>query len=253
MQLYGKTIKGRRPGNEDSIYYEQINECFIMMVADGVGGNFGGETASRVCVAQAGKEFKKFAAFPKPEEMKTCLERIYRQSVQVMERIAVRHERLKGLSSTLALALGIGDSFVVGNIGDSRTFLVRKGQLHQISVDHSYLQEYRDKYPDEEVPESMKRQLGHIITRSVSAVSDKMDIFPVQEICFALKEGEGLLVCSDGLLLDALGQKKEYWTELLQQPLQDLVNRMIKGSLEAGSKDNISVVYGKFNLNSEVL
>lgn len=148
------------------------------------------------------------------------------------------------MSTTLTILLGYKNHYVVGNIGDSKTCRINNSVLEQISIDHSYLQEYKTKFPKEPIPLHLKQQLGRVITRSVCARQEEIDIFPMNSEFSILKKGEAFLLCSDGLILDTLLSEPGYLDTLPGESVEEFVNQIINDAFDKGSKDNISVVYG---------
>ena len=244
--MFGKSIKGRRNSNQDRIYFEQSGDCFMMVVADGVGGNYGGEFASRIVITQCKKQFGKFIENPDPFMFKKHVNAIYLDSINVMSKISQRNKKFQNMSTTLTIVIGTKEKYIVGNIGDSRTCLLKNTNLQQISVDHSYLQEYKDKYPDEEIPETLKQQLGRVITRSVCTKEEVLDIFPMDSYFYILENNDALLLCSDGLILDELLVDENYISSLPKKSEKEFVKRIIGDAFAKGSMDNISAVYGLF-------
>jgi len=246
VELFGKSIKGRRDSNQDKIYFDKNNDCFIMAVADGIGGNFGGEIASKIVITQCKKIFHQVSDHPNVYNIKNLVRQIYDFSQKVFCKVSKRKPVLKNMGTTLTIVIGYKNQFIVGNIGDSKTFLIRNNELEQLSRDHSYLQEYKEKFPDEEILEIVKKQLGSVITKSVTCGEDQIDIFPTKSHFFKLLEGDLILLCSDGLIIDELGLDSDFFSEMKQtgKNSKEIVNILISRAYDLGSKDNISTIIG---------
>ena len=248
IEVFGKSIKGRRDSNQDKIYFSSKKDGFMLAVADGVGGNFGGETASKTAICQCKKYFNEFLKDPGEFKLKQVIKDIYMASVREITRTIHDKELLKNMGTTLTIVLGYKNKYVVGNIGDSRTYLIRDFHLNQITQDHSYLKEYQAKFPDEKIDGALKMQLGHIITRSINSKEEVIDIFPKDAMAYKLADRDLLLLCSDGLIIDDLTETRDFPESLIktEKKVDKLVNRLIELAFEKGSRDNISVVIGRW-------
>lgn len=244
LEIFGKSITGRRNSNQDSIYFDFKNEAFIMAVADGVGGNVGGDIASGLTVSVCKTEFQKFAKNPSVDLLKRTISEIYNISCFEIQKMITHDDTLKKMGTTLTIVVGFDDKYVVGNIGDSRTYLIRDEKLIQLTKDHSYIEEYRSNFPDKPLDSYIKSQLGHIITKSLSAELDKIDIFPLVEDYYKLEKKDGLLLCSDGLQPDKLKGDKDKFIEFLQESpsIEKFVEDVIEFAYNDNSRDNISTI-----------
>ena len=98
----------------------------------------------------------------------------------------------------------------------------------------------------EEIPETLKQQLGRVITRSVCSQEENIDIFPRESHFFILEKEDALLQCSDGLILDELLIERGYLGTFPEKSEEEFVKKIIDDAYKKGSKDNISAVYGFF-------
>ena len=76
-----------------------------------------------------------------------------------------------------------------------------------------------------------------------------MDIFPMDSHFFTMEKGDALLLCSDGLLLDELLIDSNYLETLHEKSGEEIVHKVIDDAFQMGSKDNISVVYGIYEVD----
>jgi protein phosphatase len=162
----------------------------LLVVADGMGGHRGGETASRLAVEAIGD------VFGRSEEalgermiaaVHTANERVYRCSSEDPE--------LAGMGTTVvALCLGAGGKAWVAHVGDSRLYLLRDGELKALTADHSVVAEmHRSGLLTAEEAEAHPRR--NELTRSVG-VAPSVEVEVAE---FAVKPGDRFLLCSDGL------------------------------------------------------
>lgn len=251
MFILGKSVRGKRDYNQDSIYHGERNGCFIMAVADGVGGSSGGDIASGIVTDVCQQLFEEFSDNPSRESLKSTVQRIAEISSSRIREETERKPEYNSMATTLTVAAGYGQDYVVGNIGDSRTYLISEGSAEQITEDHTYIKEIENKY-NEQIIESLREEMGHVITRSVSREQSPIDIFPDADECFALREGDTLLLCSDGMIPDQNRGMESVFSSAIRDSIsiEEALDRLIEWALENGSLDNISVVIGK-NANRE--
>jgi serine/threonine protein phosphatase PrpC len=142
---------------------------------------------------------------------------------------------LPRMGTTLVAALVLGRWVLVGNIGDSRAYLMNDGRLEQVSRDHSYLAEEirRGLVPPDAAETSPFR---HLITRSLGTKDEvEVDLF-----WRPWPEGSKLLLATDGL--HGCVEELEMETILASRPPEDAVTALVKAAHEAGAPDNVSVV-----------
>jgi PPM family protein phosphatase len=254
---FGETNVGKRSNNEDSLCILQINEHILLLaVADGMGGAIGGELASKIAIETLVKTFKENASNVDP----VCLKQLLRSAYQAIQEKIVNEIRndatLKGMGTTLNATLIIdGNKVIYSNLGDSRIYLLHRGNLKQLSKDHSYVQEFKDKHPSTTSPDFL-RNYSNYITRSLDGGKDIPDIYPAQEDFLLLKEGSILLICSDGLILHETDESTIIKTILIHNKLEIAVSSLIENAIQRGSTDNITVIlfeYGLHNRTSSVM
>jgi PPM family protein phosphatase len=235
VQWGSATDPGRvREINEDS--YLVAPSVFV--VADGMGGHAAGEVASAIAVG----EFRTLAEKPelRTEEITEAIARANRHIVDGGR----RHDTRKGMGTTLA-GLGIvraGGSahWAVFNVGDSRVYHYVHGELHQVSVDHSEVQELISA--GYITPEEAKTHPDrNVVTRSLGT-----DPAPVPDIwVFPPVAGERFLICSDGLPREIDDSEIE---QILRRETvaQDAASALVECAVEAGGHDNITALVVDF-------
>jgi protein phosphatase len=253
---YSYSVAGRRDSNEDEILILPLGEdAYFHGVADGMGGFKGGDVASAIVLNYA-KEFltARFARAVRPDQLKKILRELYDGADAAVHKEQKTNPQLAGMGTTLACILAKGNKYVVGNIGDSRVYQLFGGQLSQVTEDHTYVQDMVRKTgikPDAGV---LKRY-GHVVTRSIEGSKDEPDLFPAHDKWFTLKDGDGFLLCSDGLIIDKTADPESALARLFVETtsLGEAAQGMVTFALNAGSSDNISVVlatWGEFQRTS---
>ena len=154
------------------------------------------------------------------------------------------------MGTTLTAVLIKDDKYAWGNIGDSRTYLLRNKKLSQLSVDHTYVEDYRQNNGDD-IPESIIEQYSHYLTRAIDGGADEAEIYPAENSYETLQDGDVLLLCSDGMITNKVYTDTETFTEYLLNTVsgKEAAQNLISHAFENNSKDNISVVvaeYGEF-------
>src|SRR5438876_4155372 len=233
----------KREHNEDSFL---VNEDLgLYVVCDGMGGHAGGETASRLAVQTIERELLSaklrgddpFASQAPLED--TPLAGALREAVEgacaAVFRTSRANPELAGMGTTCISLLVNGTKALIGHVGDSRAYLVREGDVHQLSEDHSLVNEQvRAGLLTEE--EARHSRLKNIITRSVGFEEDVLvDVMGVET-----RAGDRFLLCSDGL--SNLMENDEIRDALLQNKLDDVPAFLIQLANERGGDDNITVL-----------
>ena len=197
------TDRGKvRPRNEDR--YVADGDLGFFAVVDGMGGHAGGELASAT-IAEAITSFIRETAGDSEKTWPVGLDArlsILANRLQVAIRSANRtlanraqsNAAMDGSGATLAAALFGGGQLAVSNVGDCRAYLLRGGQLLQLTRDHSVVAEQLAQgLIDEEA--ARNHPLRHVVTRAVSGQSGmRVDIRELP-----IKRGDRLILCSDGI------------------------------------------------------
>lgn len=224
MKFYGATDQGlTRPTNQDS-YHIDADNCWAV-VADGMGGHNGGETASTMAV-----DIIK-SVMEKGEDPK---EAILQANAQIYEK-SLGNKELLGMGTTIVLAVVQDQKATIYHVGDSRAYLVKKGKLKQITTDHSIVQQLIESGTITKEQAKFHPQ-RNLITRAVGTERE-VDI-DKNEASFG--EKDALLLCSDGL--SSYVDKEEIEKILKASPVDEAVANLIKAANDKGGKDNITVV-----------
>ncbi|MCX7885921.1 MAG: protein phosphatase 2C domain-containing protein [Verrucomicrobiae bacterium] len=194
LSCSGLSVAGRPAPNQDCVgfWQEETGEGgAVAVVADGVGGLWAGELASRLAVETA---LKAFGESPWDMPLRQRLLELFRAANDAVYRKGLEPGSPGPMATTLAAAVFGGREMAVGNVGDSRVYLVHRGLITQLSVDHSVvgLQRRFGHITETQLRSSPHRNL---ITRGVGvapSVEVDMDQVPV----FA---GDRVVLCSDGL------------------------------------------------------
>lgn len=237
MQTYGKTDTGRvRPTNQDAYACGRLaDDVVFAVVCDGMGGAKGGNVASTLAVKIITERLA--AAYREnmtPQSVRYVLEcAVAAANVEVFD-TAAKDENLRGMGTTVVVAVVMGNTAVLAHVGDSRAYLVTEAGLEQVTRDHSLVQEMVESGRLTE-SEAKTHPRKHFITRALG-VEDTVECdLDEREI----PERGALLICTDGLT--NMVETDEIRKILLSFPPQTAAERLIHAANMAGGSDNITV------------
>ena len=241
---WGATDVGmKRDHNEDS--YLLAPDLNLFVVADGMGGHAGGEMASGISVRSVEKHVRAHKEIVDPnlehdgaiekspvakllsDAVRDACKHVFEKSQEVRE--------LQGMGTTTTSILFHDKHAFVAHVGDSRAYLMRDGRIHQLSEDHSLVNE---QLKAGLITEAQARQsrFKNIITRSVGFDSD----VDVDMIAVEVKAGDAYLICSDGLA--NLVTDPEVNDVVADNFLHRVPEALIEMANSRGGDDNITVV-----------
>jgi protein phosphatase len=261
VNVFGRTDVGRtREHNEDSFVVADLNTNIaslqpavrahksgprgtLFMVADGMGGAAAGEIASQMATDIVLRELRDNwlpAERPSPELFARCLKRATQSANQQIHSYATSHQEYRGMGTTATIAGFLDGVLYLSQIGDSRGYLIRDGEVRQITKDQSLMQKLIEagELTEEEAAQSERR---NIILQALGPEAQiKVDL-TYQPIC----RGDILLLCSDGLS----GQITKDDIHNVLTTEKDLVagcKKLIDIANENGGPDNITVILARF-------
>jgi serine/threonine protein phosphatase PrpC len=243
----GATDRGkRRANNEDSFLVR--NEQRLFAVADGVGGQEGGEIASAIAVdtlREAVPDLLGAGDRTPPAELASASGR---EAAVLRYAVSLAHERiieavlerpgLSGMATTLTAVLFSKDSVHLIHIGDSRAYLLRAGGLRQLSNDHTIVAE--QVKAGVLTPEQARRSIHrHVITRALGGQGEAQPDLLTETV----QQDDIYLLCSDGLT--EMVEDREIGKILKDADPGEAVTRLLGAANEAGGVDNITAVVVK--------
>ena len=248
-----KTDVGRtRKMNQDSLAVLTDAELKgladgLFVVADGMGGRAGGEIASRVAVETVPKVVEEMLADSNgsapAEVMRAAVHEAFLAANEAVFGQAKANPELRGMGTTCVTVLVRGGEAVVGNIGDSRVYLLRQGRFRPLTHDHSLVAQHLEagELTEEEARASRYR---NIITRAIGiAEAVEPDVETLQ-----LLPGDTLLLCTDGLTNMLTDSEIARILARGDDPATTC-DHLVSSANAAGGADNITVVvtrYGDF-------
>jgi serine/threonine protein phosphatase PrpC len=243
-EAHGNTDVGRkRQHNEDAMLVDQALGLYI--VADGMGGHAAGEVASARAVEvvrqhvaaniSVFKELEKDPSQANRAAAASVVEVAVQRACADIYKQAVADAAKRGMGTTfVCLALG-GSKGIIGHVGDSRVYLVRDGQCHRLTEDHTLISAQL-KAGTITKEQAATSQYRNVITRAVGIQeSVQVDTLLVDAV-----PGDTFVLCSDGL--HGYMNDDEVATVVASAPLDQLPDRFIAIANERGGKDNITTV-----------
>jgi PPM family protein phosphatase len=181
-----------RSGNEDNFAVDANAARGIFIVADGMGGHAAGEVASEMAVQIIQRELSPVAEVS--EDVRKLVASTLRKANRAIHDRTLTEVDKQGMGTTASVLLIAGNHYLIGQVGDSRIYLMRDGTLSQITKDHSYVQEQVDA--GFLTPEQARyHPYSNVITRCVGASPDvEPDTYHGEA-----RTGDLFLVASDGL------------------------------------------------------
>jgi serine/threonine protein phosphatase PrpC len=234
IRMAGGSDIGRvRKNNQDSFYFDAAHG--VVIVADGIGGRKGGEIASKIAVDGMRDSFLESDVL-RPEEIRPFLtSAVERVNQSVMSQGEIQSE-YRGMGTTLNSVFFMADHAHIAHVGDSRTYLIERGGMWQLSIDHNIETFISRGW--------MKREDLAPGTRDSALVKSvgltercEVDLYSIK-----LREGQIFVTCSDGLT-GMVGDRRIL--EVVKEHVSNL-NRLPKALIDEanrnGGKDNITVV-----------
>ena len=269
MKAFGITDKGRaRPANEDQFLIAELTKAMriwqtslpetrtqfgeehghLFLVADGMGGHRGGEEASTlavVAIQQFTLNTLKWFFEPNRQEAQRVLAEFQTALRQADARVrseAAEHEELSGMGTTVTMAYHLDAQLCVMHVGDSRAYVFRGGQLHQLTRDHTFTADLVRSGAIQQ-DEVARHPLRHVITNVVGGNDVGVN---VEAHALEVQPGDCLLLCSDGLT-EMLNHDAIAATLRAEPDPEPAARQLVAQANDAGGRDNITVVIVRFD------
>jgi len=217
-----------REGNEDSGYAGPS----LLMVADGMGGHAAGELASAIAVATVADLD---VHPPEPSDVLGSLADAVADAGDAIAEVIGEDGDLTGMGTTVTGVYWLGSRIAIVHVGDSRAYLLRDGELAQLTHDHTYVQSLVDagRITEEEATVHPRRSL---MLRALDGIHPVEADLSVREV----RPGDRLMLCSDGL--SGVMSAAEISARLGEGDPTGAVTRLVDLALERGAPDNVTVV-----------
>jgi protein phosphatase len=218
--------------------------AFIMMVADGVGGTEHGEAASRLAVESVSNyvsEAMRCYYGAKGSGSETSLAEVLEQAARQCHEGVCRHaeeQAIKSMATTLTLFLGVWPSIYLLQVGDSRCYRLKNGELAQVTRDQTMAQELMDlgvMAPTE----ASRSRLSHVLSSAIGGQSSMPIVTRIPA-----EWHNAYLLCSDGLTRHVTDERiREVLSGMTTAKLA--CEALLQDALDSGGSDNITIVIGR--------
>jgi serine/threonine protein phosphatase PrpC len=223
----------KRSLNEDSLGFIEIENGYVFIVCDGMGGHEGGEIASKTAV----RYIIEFLNTHKIENVPVALHQAIVHANKQIYFIAQQKPELKGMGTTVVMLLFHNDEIYAAHAGDSRMYILTDNRFCQLSKDHSVVQDMV-----ESGILSTKEAENHPRKNEITkALGVREEILPtISNKSMKAKTGDRFVICSDGL--SGLISAEQFRNTVQQNSSPDLCAReLVMLAKEGGGDDNISV------------
>ena len=240
LEIFGLTDEGLvRDHNEDFISWNA--DTGLVILADGMGGHNAGEVASELAVTSIVDALEEVLSPDVKDACNMDFEEVVHEAVvfanDEINLHAKTHPECTGMGTTIVMSLFYDDSVILASVGDSRIYRFRKGELKQVTTDHSLVQEMIDNgYMSEEEAENSTNR--NLITRALG-IAEEVNVDVVKS---DVEKDDIYLLCSDGLS-DMITDDLIFSTLVKsRQDLKRASEELVKQAKEYGGHDNVSVI-----------
>jgi PPM family protein phosphatase len=269
VKAFGITDRGKvRPTNEDQFLIAELTKAMrvwqtslpepkvqvgeehahLFLVADGMGGHRAGERASALAVVAIEQftlnTFKWFFGSNDSEAQKVLAQfqsALSQADARILEE-AAEHPELSGMGTTVTMAFHLGAQLCVVHVGDSRAYVYRDGELHQLTRDHTVTADMVRSgtlRPDQVAG----HRLRHVITNVVGG--QELGV-TVEARAFEVQAGDRLLLCSDGLTEMVTNEAIAATLDAEPAP-ESAAKKLLAQANDGGAPDNITLLIVRFD------
>lgn len=219
-----------RANNQDSGYAG----AQLFVVADGMGGHAGGDVASAIAIKRI---IETDQSYPSAQDAEFALQSALMAANSLLAETVFDHQELTGMGTTVSALLRVGSELALAHIGDSRIYLLRDGELSQITADHTFVQRLVDsgRITAEEAAVHPRRSVLMRVLGDVDAAPE------IDTTVMATLAGDRWMLCSDGLSSYVSDDKILSAMQSVADP-DNTAKRLIGLSLDNGAPDNVTVV-----------
>lgn len=239
MQFYSLTDRGMlRENNEDRCYAGKFGDYTLLIVADGMGGHLGGETASRKAIETVVSEVENALSKKMlPGQIMLLLSEVLEKANQEIIALSKMDSALVGMGTTCDICLIAKNTAYIAHIGDSRIYkLSKKDNFTRLTKDHS-LVEYMIETGTITEEEALNHPQKNIILRALGTSPESEADISYEK----LSPGDTLLMCSDGLT-NMLTEEVIFEIISSKNTPEEKAKELVRRANEAGGADNITVV-----------
>jgi PPM family protein phosphatase len=231
MEIARETHQGlKRANNQDRCLVRQFGPAAVLLaVADGMGGEAAGDRAAQIAIDSL-NHFQSEAVDPVFH-----LQSLFKQASENIEALVRQNFQLSGMGTTLTAVFLRRDRAYWTHVGDSRLYLFRDGELKRVTWDHT-LPDTLLKKGDITTEEARNHPAQHLLLQCIGCGR-----FKASTGILKLEKDDILLVSSDGLHHEVPEEKIAVLLTGAKE-LAEALKRLIQAALDAGGRDNVSIV-----------
>jgi PPM family protein phosphatase len=240
----GKVRKNNEDYCKGEIISTKSGDIGIFAIADGMGGHNKGEVASEIAVEKIIRFLKSNLIqneYVKINYIDDILKQAYNNVNSIIYKKSKEDEEYSGMGTTLTVVIIYKDKSYIANVGDSRCYIFKKGQLNKITKDHSLVEELVAQHAitEEEAKTHPKR---NVITRALG--TEQMIIVDIYKE--NINKDDLILLATDGLT--GFVDKDEISDIIrMDESINEMTDSLINRANEVAGKDNVSVILIKYN------
>lgn len=238
MRISSATSVGKiRAVNEDAFFVSppDATGSLLAVVADGMGGHNAGEVASSEAI-----NVIKDIVLENEHDAKEVLIEAINSANSTVYNMSLDKQTLYGMGTTITACVVSENKVTAAQVGDSRLYLVREGMILQITKDHSLVEMLIDNGSITK-EDAKHHPQKNVITRAIG--TDKEVSADIYE--FSIKEGDIILLCSDGLV-NMVEDEKILSVITKTKAFEETADKLVTEAENAGGNDNITVILIKF-------
>jgi protein phosphatase len=220
-----------RSQNQDSGYAGST----LFVVADGMGGHAGGDIASAIAVRRIAETDR--LDFASPQEAEFALQSAMLSANQEISAAVEDRPELTGMGTTVSAMVRVGDVIATAHIGDSRIYLLRDGELSQITNDHTFVQRLVEtgRITPEEAAVHPRRS---VLMRVLGDIDQSPEI---DTSVLGTVPGDRWMLCSDGLT-SYVPVERIHAAMSTADTAADAANALVVEALDHGAPDNVTAI-----------
>ena len=227
--------KGKREENQDSYFIQVDQKVSAFAIADGAGGHQFGKQTSQLTIQALKSEFES-----NTDDSLDYIKRLVEKKFEQVNTYIFEESNKRNLmmATTLSLLIYSQQQMLISNVGDTKVFLMRDGEITCLSQVHTLaVQEYEQgKITFEQLK---NHKFKHVLTKSIGGSSHISPAMSVEKVC----KNDFYLICSDGLY--NFMQEDElltFFQEVDGKDLEQICKQCVQEALQRGSDDNITLM-----------
>lgn len=238
FEILSDVGKKRTINEDEAAVFALRDGTTLAVIADGMGGHRGGDFASATAIKVIGEKFSEIEKSPFTDEedwIEWLKETIFYVN-RLLYEYAEDNEELKGMGTTLEVALIRGRSCLISHVGDSRVYKINEAEVKQVTTDHSYVNVLIDSGEITKAEAATHPQRNWIMKALGSERTIEPDFHEIE-----LTDKTYLLICTDGLS-NELDESMMLNIVLSEASLNEKVKQLVDTANHMGGEDNISVI-----------